>query len=802
MLKSQIEIENENRNMMFTKSFNNFNKQNQSGGLAENSAVYKIINTYKDELTNKLQEFCDSNAAGEAKKTNLNFKILSFLKLETVSLYTVKIALSCTKAQKLTQVSSKLARFLETEFRLLTLEEKNKENFKKLNKIMQKRSYTGDRKLKFINDLITKYNKDIDTDKQAFLKLAVALLTILADIRPTIQGIKQPLLVSIERVSKRDFSMVQILPWLSKFVITQLEAGEFLTDYHTPLIEKPIDWTNLTNGGFHTEFFKYSLIKTEISLSKYNNVDFDNTLNMVNKLQSTKWRVNKPILNVIKTLMLANSSIGGLPVNEDVTKQTYPNLTGNEEEDKAKIKLWRQQTAQEYSNKISEDSKYTYLCRVLSEAQRFQDFEAIYFAYFLDFRGRAYSIGSNLNPQSSDYVKALLEFSEGKKITNNKAQTYFYAAIASNFGNGIEKQSLEHRAQWTKNNIDKLLYTAKNWFQHDSMFNQADESPFLFLAGCLELSEYLENPETFESRLVITSDGSCNGLQHLSAMLFDEVGGKSVNLLNNAKKEDIYTDVLKLVVEQLTKDNTKISNTLLQIGMDRKITKRPVMIVPYAGTKQAVRSYTDVELTSKGAKKVLGDDYVAALNYLTDVIWDSIAKVIIKGKQIMDYLSEAARIKAKQPNFRYLEWTTPSGFHVIQKCNKQNSTKLKTKLGDNIVQLRYNIDQLRADVRKHGFGIAPNFIHSLDATHMCYTVNGVNPSISFAFIHDSFGCHAADAEELNKVLRISFHDIYKDGDVLSNFIEQQGLTEIMANAKLEAGRLDLNEVLESEFFFS
>ena len=76
----------------------------------------------------------------------------------------------------------------------------------------------------------------------------------------------------------------------------------------------------------------------------------------------------------------------------------------------------------------------------------------------------------------------------------------------------------------------------------------------------------------------------------------------------------------------------------------------------------------------------------------------------------------------------------------------------------------------------------------------------------FAMVHDSYGAHAADAEELSFQLRRAFVDQY-EGHVLEDF-RNQLMAQLPADVAEKIpplppmGTLDLSGVLESEYFFA
>jgi DNA-directed RNA polymerase len=61
------------------------------------------------------------------------------------------------------------------------------------------------------------------------------------------------------------------------------------------------------------------------------------------------------------------------------------------------------------------------------------------------------------------------------------------------------------------------------------------------------------------------------------------------------------------------------------------------------------------------------------------------------------------------------------------------------------------------NVQKQRTAFPPNFIHSLDATHMLMSAAGcVDAGLTFASVHDSYWTHACDVEVMNEVLRKQF----------------------------------------------
>jgi len=60
--------------------------------------------------------------------------------------------------------------------------------------------------------------------------------------------------------------------------------------------------------------------------------------------------------------------------------------------------------------------------------------------------------------------------------------------------------------------------------------------------------------ESYICHLPIHQDGSCNGLQHYAALGRDLSGGSAVNLTPADRPQDVYTEVLKRVLQRIEED--------------------------------------------------------------------------------------------------------------------------------------------------------------------------------------------------------------------------------------------------------
>ena len=148
-----------------------------------------------------------------------------------------------------------------------------------------------------------------------------------------------------------------------------------------------------------------------------------------------------------------------------------------------------------------------------------------------------------------------------------------------------------------------------------------------------------------------------------------------------------------------------------------------------------------------------------------------------------------------------LAWVTPIGIRVEQKYCKRAAKQVVTLMGKMTIEAPAPTEQVTKAKQRNA--IAPNIIHSFDAAHMMMTVLSMSEGTSFAMVHDSFGTHACDVDELLEVTKETFVTIYRE-----DWFEAlwHDFTFFSNNVVLpeppEMGTLDIEEVKQSQYFFA
>ena len=110
--------------------------------------------------------------------------------------------------------------------------------------------------------------------------------------------------------------------------------------------------------------------------------------------------------------------------------------------------------------------------------------------------------------------------------------------------------------------------------------------------------------------------------------------------------------------------------------------------------------------------------------------------------------------------------------------------------------IRTFIDDI--DTYRSANAISPNFVHAMDACHVTLIAEEFHQEgHDLVSIHDSIGCHPCNVDWMHRVIREKFVELYSDRGIISNFLMDCGI----ASEAPALGCLDLNQVLESEFFF-
>ena len=568
--------------------------------------------------------------------------------------------------------------------------------------------------------------------------------------------------------------------------LTLEASGAFFPE---PMTEPPEDWRlewGRIRGGYKT--FQYDMIRSNSFDIKYKNFS-QKIFDAVNYIQSTPWRVNKEMVDIVKTDLKA-------PVKTDFVKTEFPNdegtrfdvdlkgenlnLSKNELEEitekrKVYLEILEDYTAEsrEFESAMG---KHRAVVLAVGVADRYADAGDIYFPHSYDFRGRVYPLSAMLTPQGSDAVKAMLEYSSGEAL-NKSGEKWAWAYLTSLYGD--DKIDFEERVKKGK----QLLHTA---------YTEADE-PYQFLAHQLELRKFVENPD-YEFKGRIHLDACNSGSQFTSALTGDVAGCMATNVIPTINKDgsqsrqDAYLLVsnkaLELTKSKIGKNTPKEEKSGLECFKrlleenGRKICKKPVMVSNYGGTEGG-----RTEIIKDMLRELKVERKFAAKNaaMYSKILGNSITGVLNGGKAFESYIQQMNGIVTRKN--KPITWTTSDGFHVTHVKNKELKPKqvrclLPGARRATVITKKIFSDDVSPSKMKSA--ISPNYIHSLDAELLRrVAIKMRNDGMVYTdWIHDSFGCHPNNVDFMLHVTKSEFKKL----------VQRRPLKTLDAELRKQAGR--------------
>lgn len=648
--------------------------------------------------------------------------------------------------------------------------------------------------------LMTKFN-DFDMGWNAWGKEKTAKVGAVV-MQDVLEVFSDVVYLYKERISFRTVTRVHSTEEFNLWAIEFEKTRGFMHPQLLPLMIPPMEWDerNLERGGFYTTHMaaQFPFIKTKCKSHR----DYvrgkipHQHIAAVNKMQRTAWQVNSRVLKVQEEVYARSLEVG-MPSTVRVEIPPYPEHLkefDKSELDEAQLyemNEWKTIAKAAHQREQERKGRILAFQRAHKLAKELNTWEELYFAYNCDFRGRIYCSTTGLTPQGNDTAKGLLCFKESVELGTTGVN---WLAIHGANTYGEDKLSYRQRVDWIQAHESAIRETVDNPIQARAFWGNADK-PYQFLAFCYDWADcdYGRDPRA-TSKIPIGMDGSCNGLQHYSAMLRDATGAVSVNLINTGRPQDLYQKVADVTTAKLRLEDHPYATKWLDVGISRKCTKRAVMTLPYGSTQQSARAYVREFIDDNWARFKLDDDHKRHLaQYLTPFLWEAIGEVVIAARAGMTWLRKNVQRKT------HMEWLTPLGFPVHQYYKRMERFRIDTQINGNLSMSCKDLNKstgIPHNIQQKN-GIAPNFVHSLDSSHMVMAVNAAD-DIALALIHDDYGTHAGHASAFNKVIRQSFHKLYSENDPLLEWGEQVG-------ANLETipprGKYNLDNVLKAPYFF-
>ncbi|CAA9988279.1 DNA-directed RNA polymerase, putative [Plasmodium knowlesi strain H] len=604
---------------------------------------------------------------------------------------------------------------------------------------------------------------------------------------------------------------------------------------HLPMISKPKKWTHAEGGMI---LLKNNFIRCNVKpLFNIDVCNLERIKNIVSQIGNVRWKINEEILNLIEYAYAQGITIGNIPRKQNYDLPNGPSDMGRKDvEDIKKYYLLKEEISR--LNKCLISERPTFLQKI-AVAKTLKNCEMIYFPHNIDFRGRMYPLSPHLHHMSDDICRSLITFHDKEEI-GPRGLFWLKIHLSNNFGK--DKLNFEERIKWVDDNLDNIKKLSENPFEHLDFWNMA-EKPWQALSVSMDLTRALEcpDPSKYRSNIPIQQDGTCNGLQHYAALGRDYDGGKAVNIIPSDEPQDIYTVVLEIVKSKISADldgtatpttmgptnSTSGSINSINSGnggnaamstpacrgelakycfkydlLKRKVVKQTIMTICYGVTSVGAKDQVKGKIQNM-ISKVLDKNIINQLSqYIANYIFESISEIFKRAMIIKKWFNNLSKV-TNELNIP-VTWLSPIGLPCEQPYRLGQRILVNTPL-QSVSVISYKNSLLHKNKQRLGF--PPNFVHSLDASHLMMTAEKMilENNFSFAAVHDSYWAHACNVDLMNKFIRDSFVTLYNE-PILQNLYQsyQMRLGKYASRipAPPEQGHLDVSLVRNSRYFFS
>ncbi len=426
-------------------------------------------------------------------------------------------------------------------------------------------------------------------------------------------------------------------------------------------------------------------------------------------------------------------------------------------------------------------------------------YDAFWLAWKVDQRSR-YVCTTMFNPQRGDHIRALFSFARKRPLTEEGLK-HLKRHIANMYAEGtlwggkakLDKVSNAMREQWVDDEYEELIDIAKDPMSRIADWKDAGE-PMQFIKALQTLLLVHEHGVDVETDIAIFCDAASSGTQHFSAICKSSIDGILCNLVPNDEPSNIYqvgADRASVPVNDdlagADAERANHASMWVAVGAPNVLTsKRNYMTAGYDSkpSGMADQLYEDVikpyalrklrlEIDShpfpdskRGQRK--------AARYLADINYEQIPSVLPSSMQGLAFLKAILEPVARLNRPQY--WSIRSGFPAVNQYFKMyeeeiHFTRLNIKTGVKAQKRKRStvsyavLDKTKIDLRESKRSIGANFIHSRDADHAHHILyackhRGIDDVIH---IHDCFGTHPSQMDDLHHIIRETFIQMYDSG---------------------------------------
>uniref|UniRef100_A0A673JSH5 DNA-directed RNA polymerase, mitochondrial n=1 Tax=Sinocyclocheilus rhinocerous TaxID=307959 RepID=A0A673JSH5_9TELE len=519
-------------------------------------------------------------------------------------------------------------------------------------------------------------------------------------------------------------------------IVTQIQRVAMETkltfdSYVMPMLCPSVPWTSPKSGAYllmPTKLMRSTdgAIQHQLLLEKSRDEDLHAVLDSLNQVGNCPWKINKPLLDIIISIFndKGNDKLCIPPPLSEAPE--VPRFNPHDPSYTQAEKAYMKREGVKAKKKVAEmhslrmDALYK-----LSIANHMRD-EIFWFPHNMDFRGRTYPRPPYFNHLGSDVTRGLLLFAEGRPL-GPKGLNWLKIHLVNL--TGLKKRSsLAGRLEYAESIMEDIL-------------DSADRPLDVFCFFCFYSRSLQHHYITYfmaHSFYAVLAPPSVVGV-----------------LLTCQSLDPEYKTTVEEFRARDAEKGLKIAQ-VLEGFISRKVVKQTVMTVVYGVTRYGGRLQIEKRLKEIDdfPKEYIWD----ASHYLVKQVFSSLKEMFTGTREIQEWLTESARLIATSG--KTVEWVTPLGLPIVQPYHRIKNQTLKGSMQNLSIHISHDANE-KPDSMKQKNAFPPNFIHSLDSTHMMLTsLHCYRAGLTFVSVHDCYWTHAVTVDTMNRVCKeqsSSFH---------------------------------------------
>ncbi len=515
------------------------------------------------------------------------------------------------------------------------------------------------------------------------------------------------------------------------------EIVRWLRPVKLPMMVPPKPWTGHHEGGYLTIETQF----TPVPWEEYNMVmeqAMPCVMDSVNILQAQCFIQDIEVTQFKRQVWESGHGFGKMPSK---TRLVAPKDQDYKIRGLGPSAYWK--ALWKYKSDARQNSTRSQIISGLALTEQFSKTGHLYFVNKQDHRGRIYTYGGQMHPQSGDHWRAMLQMKEMSLMKGNEA------AFAWSLGEayGIERNE-KARMDFLHEERGGIRAAGNDPMAQLEFLDRAKE-PFRFTQLCMDWACFQDNP-WYKTGTIHWLDQTCSGWGHVACLTGDGELSQYTNV-TGSRPADLYVGI-GLLVDRYIESKLKMTDVdgrqrqylewWHEHPVPRSLHKKMFMPVIYN------RSFLSLKATVKEYLRDEVKDFLTDEGFrVTDLaqVFASAAHQTIKSGfpqigNLSRWLGHIGELQIKQ-NIRP-HWITPNGLMIQSYSNVTERDYIDLRVANRSVRVEQRDQNKKVfNVQRTKRKMVPDYVHSMDAAFLqrfvCHWHDTYGHPLST--VHDCFG---------------------------------------------------------------